>query len=206
MNDLKKIVIIGPESTGKSTLSKQLADHYNTLWCPEFAREYLLKNGMDYNYDDLLHIAKGQVALEEKYIASMVNGQWSMTTPNASKESTNTKAATDSPLTIHHSPLFIDTDMYVLKVWCEYVFGKCHRFILDQIIERKYDMYLLCNTDLPWVKDELREYPDLETREKLFEMYKDCMINQTTPWVIIVGNEEKRLKTAIQAVDGLLKP
>ena len=205
MNELKKIVIIGPESTGKSTLCKQLAQHYNTLWCPEFAREYLLKNGMDYSYDDLLHIAKGQVALEEKYISSMVNGQWSMPIYGDSKDSSNTSA--DSPFTIHHSSLlFIDTDMYVLKVWCEFVFGKCPRFILDQIIERKYDMYLLCNTDLPWVKDELREYPGLETREKLFGMYKDIMINQSTPWKIISGNEEMRLKTAIQTVDSLLNP
>ena len=138
--------------------------------------------------------------------SSMVNGQWSMPTPNESKNSTKTKTVADSPLTIHHSPLFIDTDMYVLKVWCEFVFGKCHHFILDQIIERKYDLYLLCNTDLPWVKDELREYPDLETREKLFEIYKDCMINQSTPWALIGGNAEMRLKTAIQAVDGLLNP
>ena len=96
MNTLKKIVIIGPESTGKSTLCMQLAEHYNTGWCPEFAREYLLKHGMDYNFDDMLSIAKGQVALEEKCISSMVNGEWSI----------------HSPITIHHSPLlFIDTDM-----------------------------------------------------------------------------------------------
>jgi len=207
MNELKKIVIIGPESTGKSTLCKQLAQHYNTLWCPEFAREYLLKNGMDYSYDDLLLIAKGQVALEEEYISSMVNGQWSILVHDDPKNRSNTSTDKHSPLTIHHSPLlFIDTDMYVLKVWCEFVFGKCHRFILDQIVKRKYDLYLLCNTDLPWVKDDLREYPDLETREKLFEMYKDFMINQSTPWVVIGGNEEMRFRTAIQSVDSLLNP
>lgn len=193
MNELKKIVIIGPESTGKSTLCKQLAEHYNTLWCPEYAREYLLKNGMDYNYDDLLHIAKRQVALEEEYIQLAI-GNMQLA-----------KSSQGSQLTAQSSKLlFLDTDMYVLKVWCEFVFHKCHRYILDQIVQRKYDMYLLCNTDLPWVKDELREYPDLETREKLFEMYKDCMINQYTPWVIISGNEEMRLKTAIQSVDSLL--
>ena len=195
MNYLKKIVIIGPESTGKSTLCKQLAQHYNTLWCPEFAREYLLKNGMDYTYDDLLLIAQAQVSLEEEYIQLAI-GNWQLANSSPS-----------SQLAAHGSQLlFIDTDMYVLKVWCEYVFGKCHRFILDQIIARKYDMYLLCNTDLPWVKDELREYPDLQTREKLFEMYKDCMINQSTPWTIIGGNAEMRLKTAIQAADSLLNP
>ena len=61
---MKKVVIIGPESTGKSTLANQLAEHYNTTWCPEFAREYLLEHGRDYNFDDLLNIARGQVELE----------------------------------------------------------------------------------------------------------------------------------------------
>jgi len=182
---LKKIVIIGPESTGKSTLSEQLAQHYHTLWCPEFAREYLLTNGTHYTYDDLLPIAKGQLALEDEYTAMMNN--------------------THSPLAASHSPLFIDTDMYVMKVWCEFVFGKCHRFILDQVIERKYDLYLLCNTDLPWVKDELREYPDLESRRQLYNHYKDIMVNQPVPWVNIHGTDEERLSVAITAVSKLLQ-
>lgn len=174
---LKKIVIIGPESTGKSTLCEQLAQRYNTMWCPEFAREYLMTNGTNYSYDDLLTIAKGQLAMEDEY-AAMVH---------------------------HTKPLFIDTDMYVMKVWCEFVFGKCHRFILDQIVARKYDLYLLCNTDLPWTKDELREYPDLKTREKLHHIYKDIMMNQAVPWVEISGNDETRLNSAIIAVDALQK-
>lgn len=172
---LKKVVIIGPESTGKSMLSEQLAKHYNTRWVPEYAREYLLKHGSNYSYDDLLTIAKGQLALEEK-VSSEVN----------------------KPL------VFIDTDMYVMKVWCEFVFGKCHRFILDQIVERKYDLYLLCNVDLEWVKDELREYPDLESRLRLYYMYKDIMVNQSVPWVDISGDYEERLKRAIAAVDRLV--
>ena len=188
---LKKIVVIGPESTGKSTLCEQLAQHYDTLWCPEYAREYLLKHGKGYNYDDLLTIAKGQIELEEKVTQLAVNN-WQFARPH-------------SPLTTHHSPLFIDTDMYVMKVWCEFVFGKCHPYILEQIAVRKYDLYLLCNTDLPWVKDELREYPDLETRQKLYTIYKDLMIHQPTPWVDISGNYEERLQKAIAAVDDLLK-
>ncbi len=66
---LKKIVIIGPECTGKSTLCQQLATHYKTIWCPEFAREYLLQHGMDYNYDDLLKIAMGQLELEDALLS-----------------------------------------------------------------------------------------------------------------------------------------
>jgi len=181
----KKIVIIGPESTGKSTLCEQLAQHYDSVWCPEFAREYLLTNGTNYSYDDLLTIAKGQLALEDEY--------------------TTTMNQTLSPLAKPHSPLFIDTDMYVMKVWCEFVFEKCHRFILEQVVERKYDLYLLCSTDLPWVKDELREYPDLETRERLYHIYKDIMINQAVPWVEISGSYDERLQKAIMTVDNLLK-
>ncbi len=173
---MKKIVIIGPESTGKSTLSEQLAKHYSTSWVPEFAREYLMQHGAGYTYDDLLTIAKSQLALEESYIE---------------------KAAPASKL------LFIDTDQYVMKVWCEFVFGKCHRWILDQITKRKYDLYLLCNIDLPWTHDALREYPDLAPRQELYAIYKDILTNQPVPWVEISGNYDERLQKAIQAVNDL---
>jgi len=181
---LKKIVVIGPESTGKSTLCEQLAQHYNTIWCPEYAREYLSARGIKYTYEDLLDIAKGQVELEEKYI-QLVQG--------------STAGAT------HHSLLFIDTDMYVMKVWCEFVFGKCHQFILDQVAARKYDLYLLCNTDLLWQYDPLREYPDGSTRQKLYSIYEAILRSQRTPWVEISGNTEQRIAKAIDAVQSALK-
>jgi len=195
VTSLKKIAIIGPESTGKSTLCELLAQHYNTQWCPEFAREYLLTHGTDYSYDDLLYIAKGQLAMEDEYTQSLVG----------SSESGVNSSVQDSELgTLNSKLLFVDTEMYVMKVWCEFVFGKCHRWVLDQIIERKYDLYLLCNTDLPWVKDELREYPDLKTRDILYHIYKDTMINQSTPWVDISGDYDERLQKAIKAIDQLI--
>lgn len=184
---LKKIVIIGPESTGKSTLCEQLAQHYDTMWCPEFAREYLLANGINYEYDDLLTIAKGQLALEDEYVTTLERNSLPMLEAGG------------------HLPFFIDTDMYVAKVWCEFVFCKCHRFILDEIIKREYDGYLLCNIDLPWVEDELREYPDIQTRKKLYNIYKDIMTNQQLPWVDISGDHEQRLQKAILLVDRLLQ-
>jgi NadR type nicotinamide-nucleotide adenylyltransferase len=173
---MKKVVVIGPESTGKSTLCEQLAAHYKTSWVPEYAREYLLQHGTQYSYDDLLTIAKRQLALEESY-----------TEKNAS-----------API------LFIDTDQYVMKVWCDFVFGKCHPWILDQIRKRKYDLYLLCNVDLPWVKDELREYPDLESRQRLYDIYKSIMISQPVPWAEISGTDHERLHKAIKVVNDLL--
>jgi len=191
---LKKIVAIGPESTGKSSLCTQLAEHYGTLWCPEYAREYLTLHGMNYTYEDLLTIARGQVELEEKHIQRAMGNRQSATTDDF-----------HSPLTIDHSPLFIDTDMYVMKVWCEFVFGKCHQFILDQIAKRRYDLYLLCDIDLPWTHDELREYPDEGPRQKLYEMYKNIMQNQLVPWVEINGSYEQRIRKAINAVDSILK-
>jgi nicotinamide riboside kinase len=138
---------------------------------------YLLTNGKDYTYDDLLHIAKGQLALEDEIA-----------------------------VTAHHTkPLFIDTDMYVMKVWCEFVFGKCHRYILEQIVDRKYDLYLLCNTDLPWTEEELREYPDPAVRQKLYAMYKDIMINQPVPWAEISGDHIARLAKATERIDRFLR-
>ena len=185
---MKKIVIIGPESTGKSTLCEQLASYYNTTWVREYAREYLLKNGTDYTFENLLDIAKGQVEEEEFGIRNLPAGRQGW------------EAANNKQLTTNNKLVFIDTDMYVMKVWCEFVFEKCHHWILNRIVERKYDLYLLCNIDLPWVKDELREYPDLIRRKKLYHHYKDIMINQNVPWVDISGNYEERLQKAINGL------
>jgi len=181
---IRKIVAIGPESTGKSSLCKALAAHYNTLYVKEYAREYLLTHGTQYTYDNLLDIAKGQIQLEENAIEAVKNLTLNTQFPK--------------PLN-----LFLDTDLYVMKVWCEFVFNQCHLWILNSIASRKYDLYLLCNTDMPWVKDELREYPDLATRNKLYHYYKDLLINQQVPWVEISGNYEERLQKAIVAVERL---
>ncbi len=180
---LKKIVIIGPESTGKSSLCEGLAAHYQTSWVREYAREYLLAHGMNYTFEDLTTIAKGQLALEDE----------------GAKMVLQKVGAARGPI------LFIDTDMYVMKVWSEFVFGRCESWILDQIGKRQYDAYLLCRTDLPWVKDELREYPDLVSREKLYHIYRDILINQSTPWAEIGGQEHQRLEAAIDAVERLAR-
>ncbi|WP_447642917.1 MULTISPECIES: AAA family ATPase [Chitinophagaceae] len=172
---MKKIVVIGPESTGKSSLCKQLAAHFNTYWCPEYARQYLLENGKDYQYKDLLTIAKGQLALEE--------------------------SLTQQALAENKAFLFIDTDMYVMKVWSEYVFQKCDNFILNQIIHRQYDYYFLANIDLPWTPDELREYPDEQPRIELFHIYRDLLENQSTPWSLISGAGAERFEMAYRIVE-----
>jgi len=176
---IKKIVTIGPESTGKSTLCQQLAAHFNTMYCPEYAREYLHENGVKYGYDDLIRITQGQLAIEDYCI----------------------EEAKSSPLTAQRSLLFIDTNMYVMKVWYEYVFQKCEYVVLEEIAKREYDLYLLCNIDLSWTADEMREYPDEQPRIELYNIYKDILISQTTPWAEISGNYEERLQKAVEAVE-----
>jgi nicotinamide riboside kinase len=94
--------------------------------------------------------------------------------------------------------------MLVMKVWSEYVFNSCDQYILDQIKKRKYDLYLLCNTDLPWTKDELREYPDVETRQKLFLIYKTLLTQQELPFIEIKGMHQQRLATAIAGIHQFL--
>lgn len=189
---IKKVVVLGPESTGKSTLCAELADHYQTNWVKEYAREYLLENGTNYTFDNLLDIAKGQLKLEEAGIAEAER----IIAPVKKKPEDIIPASAENKQLI-----FIDTNMYVLKVWCEFVFGKCHNWILNQVVERKYDLYLLCDIDLPWVKDELREYPDLPTRHQLYHHYKDIMVNQSVPWANISGLDGDRLKNAIDAIN-----
>ncbi len=172
---LKKVVIIGPESTGKSDLCKALALHFNTHFVPEYAREYLLTNGTAYSQKDLLKIAEGQLELEDKITQTCLRGQKQF--------------------------VFIDTDMQVIKTWSEFVFNRCDIKVLDLIAARHYDMYLLTNTDLPWQKDELREYPDHETRLKLFHHYRDALINQDVPWAEVSGTGPERIRNAVKAVD-----
>src|SRR5690349_18151237 len=104
MQEIKKVVVIGPESTGKSTLCQLLAAHYHTSWCAEYAREYLLNNGTDYTFDDLLTIARGQLLVQDESERSIMNGELLI----GNREPSNSS----SHVEIDNSQLlFIDTDM-----------------------------------------------------------------------------------------------
>jgi NadR type nicotinamide-nucleotide adenylyltransferase len=126
----KKIVLIGPESTGKTTLAEQLAAHYQTVWVSEFARDYINNLDRDYIENDLFAIAKGQIRAEEKLLAKA------------------------------EKVLICDTDLIVIQIWAEVKYGACDAWILEQIETRNYDLYLLCGTDIPWEFDVQREHPE----------------------------------------------
>lgn len=127
---LKRVSITGPESSGKTWLTKKLADHYNTHFVEEYAREYLEIHGADYVIEDVVNIARGQLEREDE----------------------TAKMCKDL--------LFCDTDLLVTKIWCEVVYGKCPEWIEHQFNNHVYDLYLLCFPDIPWEPDPLRENPD----------------------------------------------
>lgn len=174
---MKKIVVIGPESTGKSVLVEKLASHYRSPHVLEYAREFLHEHGTDYSFDDLLTIAQGQLKGEDVAVNKALN------------------ELSPPPY------VFIDTDMHVMHVWTTVVFGQEHPWIEVQRGERQYDFYLLTCPDLPWVADGMREYPDLEMRERLYQQYKGILQNQNTPWIEVRGVGDARTQSAIDALE-----
>jgi len=167
-----RIAVTGPESTGKSWLAEKLASHYKTEWVPEYAREYLEKLGRPYDYTDILVIAGGQLEAEEKASLS-ANGL-----------------------------LICDTDFIVTKIWCLVKYNRCHPWILEMAETHRYDLYLLCNIDLPWQFDPLREHPEM--RKTLFEMYQQELTSNNLNFRIITGSGNDRLKCAVKEVDDLI--
>lgn len=127
---VKRIAIVGPECTGKTTLAGALAEHYKTVWVPEFARSYLDALNRPYVQDDLLHIAHGQIKWEDEYA-----------------------------LQANHL-LICDTNLLVIKIWSEFKYGTCHPDITSEMTKRQYDLHLLTHPDVPWEDDPQREHPD----------------------------------------------
>lgn len=173
-----KVVLYGPESTGKTTLSRQLAKHYNTQWVPEFAREYLQnkwdKEGKICEPEDLVPIAMGQIKLENELAQK-----------------------TDSVL-------ICDTDLLETKVYSEvYYSGTCDPILNANALKNSYDLYFLTYIDTPWEPDDLRDKPN--ERLRMFKAFENALIKNKRPYVLLKGDKEERLRQAVQHIDKLLK-
>ena len=173
-----KIVLFGPESTGKTTLSTQLAKHYKTNWVPEYAREYLQKKWdiekKICEKKDLLPIAKGQMQLENSYAKTA------------------------------NRVLICDTDLLETKVYSEAYFnGFCDPILEKYALENQYHLYFLTYIDTPWEADDLRDRPD--QRYDMFKAFKKALDTYNKPYVILQGDKEKRFFDAINHIDKLLK-
>ncbi|MFD1614531.1 AAA family ATPase [Gelatiniphilus marinus] len=173
-----KVVLFGPESTGKTTLSRQLARYYNSIWVPEYAREYLQNKWNNERKTcepkDLLPIAEGQMRLE-----------------NELAQKTNTV-------------LICDTDLLETKVYSEaYYLGTCDPILEKYALQNTYNLYFLTYIDTPWEADDLRDKP--EHRKEMFQAFENALINNNRPYVLLKGNKKERLETAIKHIDKLLK-
>ncbi|MFC7445204.1 Ribosylnicotinamide kinase [Mesoflavibacter sp. HG96] len=173
-----KVVLFGPESTGKTTLSIQLARYYNSVWVPEYARDYLQNKWNNERKTcepkDLLPIAIGQMELE------------------------NTLAQkTDSVL-------ICDTDLLETKVYSEeYYSGTCDSLLEKYALKNTYDLYFLTYIDTPWEADDLRDKP--EERQEMFEAFKAALIKYKRPFVLLKGDKKTRLATATKHINQLLE-
>ena len=167
-----KIAITGPESTGKSQLAELLADRYKTVWVPEFARGYLNRIDKPYNYNDILEIAKGQVKSAEAL------------------------------LLLANKLCFMDTELLVTKIWCDVKYKMCHPWIIENLKNQDFDLYLLTDVDLQWEFDPLREHPD--KRKFLFDLYQQSLDVLDFNYRIIRGIGEERLKNASTFINEML--
>ncbi|MCB0445397.1 MAG: ATP-binding protein [Gelidibacter sp.] len=172
-----KIVLFGPESTGKTTLSEQLARYYSSVWVPEYAREYLQNKWNNERKtcepDDLLPIAIGQMTLEN-----------------------NLAQKTDSVL-------ICDTDLLETKVYSEaYYNGTCHPLLEKYALQNEYDLYFLTYIDTPWEADDLRDKP--HERERMFKAFENALITHNKNYVLLKGTLKERLQEATKHIDKLL--
>lgn len=173
-----KVVLFGPESTGKTTLSRHLARHYNSIWVPEYAREYLQDKWNNErktcDADDLMPIAYGQMKLENELAKK-----------------------TDSVL-------ICDTDLLETKVYSEaYYKGSCDPILEKYALENTYDLYFLTYIDTPWEADDLRDKPN--ERLRMFNAFEKALIKYNRPYVLLKGNKKERMDKAVKYIDELLK-
>ena len=170
-----KIALFGPESTGKTTLAKQLAEYYKTEWVPEFARDYLQEkwdnNKSVCTVDDMLPIAHGQTKLENEFLA------------------------------LANKYLFCDTNLMVTKVFSEVNYNFCHPVLNQAALEHEYDLFFLTDIDLPWEKDDLRS--GAKDRELMFTSFKESLIENKKPFITLSGDKLSRLNKAISIIDNL---
>lgn len=200
MTNIYKIVLTGPESSGKTQMAAALAAFLGASLVPEFARYYLGALGRPYQRTDLKNIGRGQRLWEQWFEAKTRADQWAL------------KGAADEKQRhgVARPVLVLDTDWTVLQVWEHFVYARHEAGPPVWEWQKGYgaaengDLYLLCAPDFGWEPDPLREHPTL--RDALFALYEDLLKRQHANCVILSGNHETRLQTAIHAISKQTPP
>lgn len=172
---MKRIVVTGSESTGKTNLAVRLAKHYDAELVPEFVREFAAAKQGPISFADHGPIARGQMELEDRHreLASRGRG-----------------------LVVQ------DTDLLSTVVYCDHYFEGCPVWIADLARERRPDLYLLTGIDVPWIPDGIRDRGHM--REELQSLFRAAVVASGSPWVSVDGTWEERWDRATDAIDSLL--
>ena len=179
-----KVGIIGPESTGKSSLGQYLAKRYGATYVPEYARDYVASLHRPYTYDDVCHIARKQI----EQIKAVDSGQWAVGSGLTAKRSNSEAVKQRSGQTTKWSNcnvVFFDTELIVTRVWFDYVYGTAPDWLLSAMQQYKMDTYLLTYPDIPWIPDPTRENGSDEMRLQLFHRYEQEIQAWDVPYYII---------------------
>jgi NadR type nicotinamide-nucleotide adenylyltransferase len=174
MEALTRVCLIGPESTGKSELAAALAKEYGAVACEEFAREYAEARGNELTYEDVEPIARGQMDGESAAESAAIH------------------------LCIR------DTDLISTVVYSRHYYGRCPDWVIAAARDRRADLYLLMDTDIPWEADAARDSGG-DDREDLFDEFRAALDEFETRWLIVSGPWEERLAAARKAVDDILR-
>lgn len=185
-----KVGIIGPESTGKSTLAQQLSQRYHGIYVPEYAREYVEQLGHPYTYDDVCAIARYQIEQLQAYASSPKKtnvGKMESGCSAEAVENRNTAEAADDrwKALSQGGIVFFDTELIITRVWFDYCYGSAPDWVLEAMVQYKMDVYLLLYPDLAWVDDPVRENGSEAIRLELFRRYEQEIQSLGVPYYII---------------------
>lgn len=169
----KTIAITGAESTGKSSLAESLSAHYKVPFIPEYAREYIQNLDRKYTFEDVEYIAQKQLEQYNDLIHS------------------------------NFRVIFLDTWLLITKIWFEVVFNQVPDWIENEIRNCKIDLFLVCDTDLPWIADPVRENGG-DNRNQLQTKYIDEILKYGFDYQIVDGIDQERILNAIALVDQIL--
>lgn len=165
-NQPKIIVVTGAESTGKSTLTEALAAHFNVPFIPEIARNVVEQLQHKYTYSDVETIARKQIEMLNRL------------------------------RTGNHPFLIADTWLIVTKIWFDVVFQKEPDWLDAEIRNTKIDLFLVCDIDIPWVADPVRENGG-EMRKILHQKYIDTISAYNFNYKLVTGNNKIRTLNAL---------